>query len=216
MSIEFEPIYRELLQLRIKQVNGKLSHEEQQELKTVIRTVEQPVEEKYGKNDDYNQSQEERWVSFHAYRNISFYKIEPKRSVMDVLLRRPAPIPEIQPYGVTFDDYQEGTLQYRSVLTLKSLFEDQHMTCTFSELIPATFDEFLVEDVTEEQKHIMERLPEPQWGLSKLEALEGLEEKLANNRELQEMVSWLKEMWQNEYKVIADFDVALKFRVPEQ
>ncbi|GAK00586.1 hypothetical protein [Geomicrobium sp. JCM 19055] len=175
MSIEFEPIYQELLRLRMNQVNGKLSDEEQQKLGTVLSSVEQRIEEKYGRKVDYNKAQEERWVSFHAYRNYNLQKFEPSRSLLDVILRRPAPTPEFERYSLFFEDgdYQEETLQYYNVLKLSSLLEEQGMTCTFSELIPGTVIEFLIDEVRGDQEVVLECLknPKPQWSLEKLEQL---------------------------------------------
>ncbi|EZH67427.1 hypothetical protein DH09_05720 [Bacillaceae bacterium JMAK1] len=220
MSIESEPIYQELLRLRMNQVNGKLSDEEQQKLDTALSSVEQRIEEKYGKKVDYNKAQEERWVSFHAYRNYNLQKFEPSRSLLDVILRRPASEPEIEDYFISFDDegYQEETLQYYNVLKLSYLLEEQGMTCTFSELIPGTAIEYLINEVRLDQEDVLERLqnPKPQWSLEKLEQLSGLEDELEGDRELQDMVNWLKEMWRNDYQVIADYDIALKLRVPAQ
>ncbi|MBM7632770.1 hypothetical protein [Geomicrobium sediminis] len=220
MSIESEQIYQELLRLRMNQVNGKLSDEEQQKLDTALSSVEQRIEEKYGKEVDYNKAQEERWVSFHAYRNYTLQKFEPSRSLLDVILRRPASAPEIEDYFISFDDegYQEETLQYYNVLKLSYLLEEQGMTCTFSELIPGTAIEYLINEVRLDQEDVLERLqnPKPQWSLEKLEQLSGLEDELEGDRELQDMVIWLKEMWRNDYQVIADYDIALKLRVPEE
>ncbi|GAK06849.1 hypothetical protein [Geomicrobium sp. JCM 19038] len=210
MSNKKDELYKDLTQLRTKQIVDTLSHAEKQKLQAVIYDVEQQLEKQHKKKFDLHQLQEESWVKIHAFRNFSFEDVTPKKTFMDVLLSRP----QFLYYSVNVEeeDWEVNSLQFSDTMMLKTMFEKDGIV--FSEVLPGFMDYFDSNQVTKEEKEQMERLPDPKWCLLKVDEMVELDETLkSTNIELHDMVLWLKEMWHKDYQLFIEYDEALTITI---